>query len=292
MKIRVIFCLAVITSTSTCFAGPAEKARLHELVPNMNFHGTRETLERIKQIVSNKEKGAYLRFGDGDIVLAYGEQDMMQAPSEKLSREMKEAFSLNGKNILKTLPIHCREIGTSEPGMFTGNHEWDFNSCMRLLTRITPLWNDDVTDVYSMVSLHHLACVDAKYCIDFLKFLKNSNCFLFIGNENVPDHIKGLLWGSSCKHIKTPSRNAFNAMDRIEQQCYESMQNDGTYKIVVIAMGCSGRVLAKRLWSRFDNVFFFDFGSLLDALCGWNTRDWISLSHFNANKFLNMLATA
>jgi hypothetical protein len=143
-----------------------------------------------------------------------------------------------------------------------------------------------------MCSLPHLANVDAEYCIDFLKFLKNSNCFLFVGNENVPCHIQELLWGPSCKHIKTPRRNAFNAIDGIERECCESMQNDGTYKIIVIAMGCSGRVLAKRLWPRFDNVFFFDFGSLLDALCGWNTRGWVSSSHFNANKFLSMLATA
>jgi hypothetical protein len=54
-------------------------------------------------------------------------------------------------------------------------------------------------------------------------------------------------------------------------------------------MGCSGRVLQKRLWNKLDNVFLFDFGSLLDALCGWDTRAWIKLSKFDAKKFISLL---
>ena len=46
-------------------------------------------------------------------------------------------------------------------------------------------------------------------------------------------------------------------------------------------MGCSGRVLAKRLYNNVENIFLFDFGSLMDILCGWDTRAWISL---NKNK--------
>ena len=54
-------------------------------------------------------------------------------------------------------------------------------------------------------------------------------------------------------------------------------------------MGCSGRALMKRLWNKFDKVFFFDFGSLLDALCGWNTRAWIELTNFEHKKFIEKL---
>ena len=34
--------------------------------------------------------------------------------------------------------------------------------------------------------------------------------------------------------------------------------------------------MQKRLWYKLDNVFLFDFGSLIDALCDWNTREWIN----------------
>ena len=260
-----------------------------QIAPNLNFHGTRATLEKIKEIISNKEKGAYMRFGDGDIVLAYGENDLMQTANENLRNEMREAFALNYKNILKALPIHSRDIGTSELGMFPGNHEWSLNQCIGILERVKPLWNDEVTDVYSMVALHHLATMDQSYSIEFLKFIRNSNSFLFVGNEKVPGNIKNLLWGPRCKHIKTPSKNAFSAINRIERECCESIERDGKYKVIIVAMGCSGRVLIKRLWSKLDNVFFFDFGSLLDALCGWNTRAWIELTHFDHKEFLARL---
>ena len=54
-------------------------------------------------------------------------------------------------------------------------------------------------------------------------------------------------------------------------------------------MGCSGRALQKRLWNNLDNVFLFDFGSLMDAICGWPTRQWIDLTHFDTKQFLHLL---
>ena len=284
-----LFCELIIL-TSLSFAQANDRAYVvTDLAPKLNFHGTRGTLEKIKQIILSQEKGAYMRFGDGDVVLAYGEHDMMQAANKHLQYEMRDAFSLNNKNILKTLPIHNKELGTYEAGMFPGNHEANLEQCINFLKRVKPLWNAEITDVYSMVALHYLATVDSDFCIDFLKFIKNQNCVLFVGNENMPDTIRLLLWGPTCKHIKTPSKNAFSAIDRIEQECCENIGNDGKYKVIIIAMGCSGRVLTKRLWSRLDNVFFFDFGSLLDALCGWNTRAWIELTNFDHSQFLAKL---
>ena len=54
-------------------------------------------------------------------------------------------------------------------------------------------------------------------------------------------------------------------------------------------MGCSGRVLQKRLYNNHDNIFVFDFGSLMDALCGWNTRAWIELTNFDKDKILEKI---
>ena len=34
------------------------------------FYSTKETLDKIEEIISNKKKGVYLRFGDGDLNLA------------------------------------------------------------------------------------------------------------------------------------------------------------------------------------------------------------------------------
>lgn len=259
------------------------------IAPNLAFHKSEETLQKIMEIISNKEKGAYLRFGDGDVNLAAGTNDMLQVANSQLAREMQEAFNLNGPTILKTLPLHCRELGGFESGMFPGNHEWPYEACLGLLRTVAPLWGSQITNVYSQVALHYLATTNQNFCINFLKFLK-SKCCLFVGNEQVPQHIRELLFGSQCPFVGAPSSQSYTQIDRIERECLEILNNSDQYKVVVVAMGCSGRVLEKRLLGKVDNVFLFDFGSLLDALCGWDTRAWISLSKFDASQFLAYLS--
>ena len=54
-------------------------------------------------------------------------------------------------------------------------------------------------------------------------------------------------------------------------------------------MGCPGRVLAKRIYLQDFNVFLFDSGSLLDALCGWKTRAWMDLAPFDVRGLLEWI---
>ena len=54
-------------------------------------------------------------------------------------------------------------------------------------------------------------------------------------------------------------------------------------------MGCSGRAMQKRIWDNYNNVFLFDFGSLMDALCGDKTRAWIELTNFDKSTILDLL---
>jgi len=160
---------------------------------------------------------------------------------------------------------------------------------MNILRKSNALWGDEITDVYSHVALHFSATTYPQECIKFLKFLKDHNCCVYIGNRRVPKHIRDLLFGPDCKFIPTPPRDAYSDVDRIERECLEKIANDGEYKIIVTAVGPVGKIIQKRLWDKYDNVFFFDFGSLIDALCGWNTRQWIQLTRFNAKSFINRM---
>src|SRR6476469_813977 len=47
-----------------------------------------ETLKIIETFIEEKRMGAYMRFGDGDVYLALGKKDMLQASTKKLSEEM------------------------------------------------------------------------------------------------------------------------------------------------------------------------------------------------------------
>lgn len=257
--------------------------------PNLIFHGTYETLSKITEIITNKQKGAYLRFGDGDVNLAVGMNELLQSANPQLTSEMQEAFALQGPSILKTLPLYCKELNGWEIGMFPGNHECSYEWCLKLLDKAKNIWNGHIEDVYSHAALHFAATQNPNLCINFFKFLKKSNCCLFIGNKNIPVDIREMLFGTDCIFIPTPPEQSYNEIDRIEQECLKNFPQTSDYKIVITAMGCSGRVLQKRLWQKLDNVFLFDFGSLMDALCGWNTRAWIELTNFDANKFIGHL---
>ncbi len=255
----------------------------------LQFHNSEETLDKIVNIIAKKEKGAYFRFGDGDVVLANGQNDSYQKFNVSLQREMREAFSLNGENILKCLPLGCKEMGGWEKGMFPGNHEQPYEWCLEMIGLAAPLWNGEMNDVYSMTALAHCATNRIDLCMEFLQFLKRSNCCLFVGNGKIPSSLIELLFGPQCQFIQTPSDNSYDAIDRIEQECLEASEAVLGYKLIVTSMGCSGRALQKRLWHKLDNVFLFDFGSLMDAICGWNTRDWIGLTYFNEHRFLKKL---
>ncbi len=246
-----------------------------KLFPQIKFHQTVPTLNLIKEIIQNKKKGMYLRFGDGDVNLAKGVYDMYQVPRKDLALEMREAFALNGPTILKTLPLYCKELGGLEDGMFPENCEMELPWCIRIIKRARLFWGVPVTDVYSHAALRFAAVQYPSVCLEFLSFLKGQNCYLLVGNKNIPASVRVKLFGPGCKFVPTPDQNSYSEIDRIERECLSAVAQDNSYKIIIVAMGCSGRVLEKRLWQKLDNVFLFDFGSLMDALCGWPTRDWI-----------------
>jgi hypothetical protein len=174
--------------------------------------------------------------------------------------------------------------------MYPGNHQCDKNWADNLLTRVKPFWGGEFQDIYSPVALHFLSSIYSTKAFDFLKFLKNKKPFALVGNQNIPSEIVNKLFGSECHHIKTPSENSFGEIDQVEfslNNLYHNIKKD--YYIIITSMGCSGRVLQKRIIKNYNNVFVFDFGSLMDALCGWNTRAWIELTKFDKDKFLNNL---
>jgi hypothetical protein len=140
-----------------------------------------------------------------------------------------------------------------------------------------------------MTALAHLARSDLNACIEFLQFLKKSNVSILIGNENIPISIIDLLFGPQCKIIPRPAKNSYSAINQIEEKCLELASQQEGYQVIITSMGSSDRALQKRLWNQLENVFLFDFGSLMDAICGWESRQWISATDFNQIQFVEIL---
>ena len=120
-------------------------------------------------------------------------------------------------------------------------------------------------------------------------FLKSFNP-VFVGNETVPANIVELLFDKT-QHIKTPAQGSYKDIDRIEQETVTALKQRGRqFDVVVVAMGCSGRALEKRILKNYSSsVFLFDFGSLLDILCGSNTRAWMDLTKLPENYWQTFL---
>jgi len=259
------------------------------IAPNLNFYGITETLDKISEIITSKEKGAYIRFGDGEISIAYGKSSKQQKWSKSLERELREAMSLNGDTILKALPLHNKKLKTYEYGMWFGGYETGFKKCIDIIKKIKKFWGADLKDVYSSYALCFITKTDLVRLKMLLNLIRHRNHCVFIGNKNVPNETVKLLFGDGCDFIAVSSSNAYENVDEIEKVCLEKVKaNKKKYNIIITSMGQAGKALQKRLWKKLDNIFLLDFGSLIDALCGWKTKKWIKDFKLNENQFKDM----
>jgi hypothetical protein len=256
----------------------------------MKFVQSRETLEIIADLVFKKTTGGYLRFGDGDINLANDESELLQTANKKLGEEMRQAMCLTSKTVLKTLPLYCEKYGGLEKGMSPGNHESPEDWCDNILARANSIWGEQDT-LYATSALSHIASQEPQVAIDFFKRIRSyPDYIIVVGNKNIPAEVAKTIFG---KHlfISTPDKGSYSEIDLTETYLNQVIRNyKHKYGLIVFSMGCSGRVLAKRVLNNHTNIFTFDFGSLMDMLCGWNTRAWMDIVKFDRNAFLTSLA--
>lgn len=260
---------------------------------------TRETMDAIRRLLTEQTPGVLQRFGDGDVRLALGGFDMLQNANANLSNLMKEAFSLHGEGVMKCLPLHCPEWNSSEEGMFPGNHEGNASWCGNILTqflKLSPESNKQGFPIYSPVALAFLATIDTSYTLEWLRFLRNQNVSCLIGNHEIPAWLVEKLFGCQTVHIPTPSSQSFSQISQIRQSAMTVLSSlpKEDFSVVITSMGCAGRPLQVSLYKELveaqnRQIFFFDFGSLMDALMGKNTRAWIQLSKFDPHSILDCL---
>jgi len=268
-----------------------------EFPSSIRIQSPQVTLVTCRSLMERKVPGGYFRFGDGDVNLLYGEDELLQEANPKLQYEMEETFSLSGEGIVKSLPLHSKRFGIF-PGMRPGVHEVDDAWAERILERTYRYFIG--MPIYSPIALHYTAVYDPDFAISFLRFLKSRRP-IFIGPANVPKDIVYTLFDNDIyiKSYPIPQKiagkiNSYDIIDNLENEVNKVIsRNDDEFHVVVVAQGCAGRPLAKRLLGSHRNLFLFDFGSLLDALCGWNTRAWIELEpSFKPGSILEQLQRA
>ena len=244
------------------------------------------TLSACENAICSRQRGAYLRFGDGEINIACGTSAIEQEADGRLQREMKEALALGGDGVFKSLMIHSRLYGYSsgmQSGLFLNGDQFARSSLLKVFEYFVG------NPIYSHVALHYMALFGRAECVRFLKLLKHHSP-VFVGNEDVPAEILRMLFGQTI-HVKTPARSSYREIDRIEEEILRILKTRTGYTVLSVAAGPTGNVLQKRILNgdRNMNVFLFNFGSLLDAFCGWNTRSWMDLAGVPGNYYEELL---
>jgi Glycosyltransferase GT-D fold len=233
------------------------------------------TLTACENAIRLQQRGAYLRFGDGEVNIAWGTGAIEQQADCGLQQEMRGALALGGEGVFKSLMIHSQLFGCSsgmQDGLFMSSDDWARNSLSKVFEYFVG------SPIYSSVALHYMALFSRAECVRFLRLLKHCKP-VFVGNEDVPPEVVGMLFGQSI-HVRTPARSAYQEIDHIEQEVLRVLETRRGYTVLSVAAGPTGNVLQRRILngSRNTNLFLFNFGSLLDAFCGWKTRAWMDLS--------------
>jgi hypothetical protein len=246
-----------------------------------------ETIQKILLILKNKEKGAYLRFGDGDLNIMTGLNDSYNACSPSFTKEIHESICIDDENYLKGVCLMCKKYGLLEDKMWGGNHEFPEKVCIKYYNDIYNIRKKHLTDYYCFVAFNFYLTTykqDSYEIMYKLRSLCLSNDVLFVGNENINKSIIELYFGEKYSMIKCPYKNSYSAINEIENQLINKINENDNYKIIIMCCGITTRCLIKRLWIN-NNIntkfFILDFGSIIDALSGIVSRQYCIETKFN-----------
>src|SRR5436309_5559911 len=133
-----------------------------------------------------------------------------------------------------------RRVAGMKPGVHESSNEW----AESMLARTFPYFIGE--RIYSHVALAYVAVFDRPYALDFLSRLK-SHAPIFVGNREIRPEVLGALFGLGPR-IPSPPRYAYAEVDRVTRETESALDCCGdSYEVVAMAIGCAGRVVAKRI---------------------------------------------
>lgn len=249
---------------------------------NIVIQDPRYTIDRLISIIESRLRGGYLRFGDGDVNLMYNMDDSYQKSSKKISKEMRETFLLNDNNILKCLSLHSNKYGFSEKMEFGVFKLKDKGADFILKSTYKYFIGQQI---FSPVALSYSILFDKEYALYFLQIIKKNRPIIICNKNNSIILLKKLFDFSDIIYVS--EKNSYDNIDEAEKKLIKSINNSKKdYNLIIIAMGCSGRILNKRILKNKElNVFCLDFGSVLDILNGEKTRAWMNYKDLSEDYF-------
>lgn len=257
----------------------------------MKAYKSYETINKIIVMISKQEKGAYVRFGDGDLNIIGGINEQYNKFNINAKKELIESITIDDIGYLKGFCLLCNKYNLLENKMWPGNHEWPENRCVLLYKQLYNIRKKDINEYYTPVAFNYYLTTYPEKSFPLMKNIRDlclKNSVIFIGNNSINKNIINLYFGKKYAFIESPSKNSYDSIDNIEKQIFYHLNIDNNYKIIIICCGVTTRCLAKRIWKN-NNVkckyFILDLGSIIDALSGNETRQYILETKFNHIKF-------
>ena len=233
-----------------------------------------DTMQAIVTALREKQRFAYMRFGDGDVLILNGGSDSHQEISKALMKDHRRAFSLHGSDVMKALPLHSKKFG-ADKHMGPGEHMWSDDFASKMLLGAFEFFIGG--KIWSPVAIHYCMV----YRPDFAKlFFAEIGAHepIFVGGQHNDSPVIEKLLGSRAI-VRTPSKDAYCEIDRIYGEITSLAEaRNKEFDVIVFSCGMSSRILIDQIHRLGKNLYLFDLGSIVELFRGNSQWLWVKKS--------------
>jgi len=216
---------------------------------------TEVTFNTIKEGL-NKDRFAYLRFGDGELLMIddpnFKGTKRCQYKSNRLVEELTESFKIKSDNYLIGNMAGVINEPNMEPGLFASFDTNDF------LKKITSKFHKN-KKFYNPITLHYYSVFKQDEFINLVNLI-NTKKVGFVGSIKIDQLIDIFKIEEFVKIPPTQSYNTFETWYPKVEAMAEKVD------IILFSAGMSANVAQKRLWKKNIPIITLDLGSVIEAL--------------------------
>ena len=222
----------------------------------LTFVSAEDTLQGVMNYLEEKKPGAYLRFGRTDIDAVLGIKVPGAALTESFIQEVRKTFLFSWGNVFKSLQVECPALDIPFDAQAAGISD---REAMDRLNAVGACFLDG--PIYSYTALSRDGLEKPGLLELFFESLKASQpVFVFIEGDAREISLEKLAPRAS---IAIPGEDIYERIDWLEEEILRAVASTEIgFPVVVLALGVTGRVLARRLMKRGFHGLLVDMDSL------------------------------
>ncbi len=216
-----------------------------------------ESIDKLIDCINNNKKMGFLRFGDGDLLMAFkenigkviGNSNGIYVTPE-VNDKLKKAWFFEADNLIKG-------------SCMADNNGSDHNTSSNINKTLYQRNGLDIVDTSKHISY---ICIQECFLYKpdkFIEFIKSINKKRTIFVCQFYNELLDKYYGKIIKYIKCPKVNATKELNSIKNQILEINSDD--YDQIILCCGQATRIIIYDLWDKLDTKFI-DVGSISDHL--------------------------